>query len=144
MFTSNWNHVGISCDVHFAGHLHSNRTNIWSDKSNVGGCARTGIENRWFTHSVSSPGRAYQVVHKSQISAFEVVGVFFLLYAHSRLASLRHCMLPRQSMYATNDFRKASVHYNRLWSITDRYRIVLVCIAMHRRNNTFRHPMVIL
>ncbi len=26
---------GISCDVHFAGHLRSNRTNIWSDKSNI-------------------------------------------------------------------------------------------------------------
>ncbi len=28
-------HGGISCDVHFAGHLRSNRTNIWSDKSNI-------------------------------------------------------------------------------------------------------------
>ncbi len=27
--------TGISCDVHFAGHLRSNRTNIWSDKSNI-------------------------------------------------------------------------------------------------------------
>ncbi len=26
---------GISCDVHFAGHLRSNRTNVWSDKSNI-------------------------------------------------------------------------------------------------------------
>ncbi len=26
-FASNWNHGGISCDVHFAGHLRSNRTN---------------------------------------------------------------------------------------------------------------------
>ncbi len=34
-FASNWNHGGISCDVHFAGHLHSNRTNIWSDKNNI-------------------------------------------------------------------------------------------------------------
>ncbi len=25
----------ISCDVHFAGHLRSNRTNVWSDKSNI-------------------------------------------------------------------------------------------------------------
>ncbi len=32
---SNWNHGGISCDVHFAGHLRSNRTNVWSDKSNI-------------------------------------------------------------------------------------------------------------
>ncbi len=31
----NWNHGGISCDVHFEGHLRSNRTNIWSDKSNI-------------------------------------------------------------------------------------------------------------
>ncbi len=30
-FASNWNHGGISCDVHFAGHLRLNRTNIWSD-----------------------------------------------------------------------------------------------------------------
>ncbi len=49
-FASNWNHGGISCDVHFAGHLRSNRTNIWSDKSNIrnmqsGG---TGIENHCF------------------------------------------------------------------------------------------------
>ncbi len=34
-FASNWNHGRISCDVHFAGHLRSNRTNIWSDKSNI-------------------------------------------------------------------------------------------------------------
>ncbi len=34
-FASNWNHGGISCDVHFAGHLRSNRTNVWSDKSNI-------------------------------------------------------------------------------------------------------------
>ncbi len=111
----------IMANVHFAGHLRSNRTNIWSDESNIpnvqsrGG---TGIENRWFTHSVSPPGHAYQIVHKSQMSAFEVDGAF-LLYAHSRLASLRHCMLPRQRMYATNDVRKASVHSNWLWSITE-------------------------
>ncbi len=37
------------------------------------------IENCWFTHSVSSPGRAYQVVHKSQMSAFEVVGAFLIV-----------------------------------------------------------------
>ncbi len=66
----------------------------------------------------ADPGRAYQVVHKSQMSAFEVVGAF-LLCAHWRLASLRHCMLPRQNMYATNDVRKASVHYNWSWSITE-------------------------
>ncbi len=35
------------------------------------------------------------------------------------IASLHHCMLQRQSMYATNDVRKASVHYNQLWSITE-------------------------
>ncbi len=51
-FASNWNHGGISCDVHFAGHLRSNRTNIWSDKSNIRNMqsergARTGIENHW-------------------------------------------------------------------------------------------------
>ncbi len=34
-FASNWNHGGMSCDVHFAGHLRSNRTNVWSDKSNI-------------------------------------------------------------------------------------------------------------
>ncbi len=27
--------LGESCDVHFAGHIRSNRTNIWSDKSNI-------------------------------------------------------------------------------------------------------------
>ncbi len=27
-FASNWNHGGIYCDVHFAGHLRSYRTNI--------------------------------------------------------------------------------------------------------------------
>ncbi len=44
---------GISCDVHFAGHLRSNRTNIWSDKSNILNmrCARTGIENRCRKHN---------------------------------------------------------------------------------------------
>ncbi len=42
---------------------------------------RTVIENCWFTHSVSSPGRAYQVVHKSQMSAFEVVAAFLIIHA---------------------------------------------------------------
>ncbi len=59
-FAANWNHGGISCDVHFAGHLRLNRTNVRSDKSNIRnvqsgrggggggvGGARTGIENRW-------------------------------------------------------------------------------------------------
>ncbi len=46
----------------------------------AGGRARTGIENRWFTHSVSSPGLAYQVVHKNQ-SAFEVFGAFCIIRA---------------------------------------------------------------
>ncbi len=27
LIASNWNHGGISCDVYFAGHLRSNRTN---------------------------------------------------------------------------------------------------------------------
>ncbi len=119
-FDSNWNRGGISCDVHFAGHLRS--------KCAEQGGARTGIENRWFTHGVSSSGRAYQVVHKSQMSAFEVVGAFLIMRA-SRLASLRHCMLPRQSMYATNDVRKASVHYNRLWFITEP---IPTCPRLHR------------
>ncbi len=35
MFASNWNHGRISCDDHFTGHLHSNRTNVWSDKRNM-------------------------------------------------------------------------------------------------------------
>ncbi len=48
-FASNWNHDGISCDVQFAGHLRSNRTNVLykryykSNKLNVqsgGGGAR--------------------------------------------------------------------------------------------------------
>ncbi len=50
-FSSNWNHGGLSCDVHFEGYLRSNWTNIWSDKSNIrnvqGGGARTGIEDCW-------------------------------------------------------------------------------------------------
>ncbi len=55
---------------------------------NVSPAAYHGIENRWFTHSVSSPGRAYRVVHKSQMSAFEVVGAFFIICAlTSRLPS---------------------------------------------------------
>ncbi len=72
-FDSNWNHGRISCDVHFAGHLRS--------KCAEQGGARTGIENRWFTHGMSSSGRAYQVVHKSQMSAFEVVGAFLIMRA---------------------------------------------------------------
>ncbi len=75
--------------------------------------ARTGIENCWFTHSVSSLGRVYQVVHKNQMSAFEVVGAFFIIHAlASRLPPLFYAP-------ATNDVRKASVHYNRLWSFTE-------------------------
>ncbi len=32
---SNWNHCRISGDVHFAGHLRSNRTNVVCDKRNI-------------------------------------------------------------------------------------------------------------
>ncbi len=32
---SNWNHDGISGDVHFTGHLRSNRTNVVCDKRNI-------------------------------------------------------------------------------------------------------------
>ncbi len=49
MFASNWNHGGISCDVHFPGHLCSNRTNVWSDKMCRRGGVRTGILNRWLS-----------------------------------------------------------------------------------------------
>ncbi len=51
-------------------------------------------------------------------------------------------MLPRQSMYVTNNVRKASVHYNRLWSITEPIpnRPHLHRIAMHRGNDQYRHP----
>ncbi len=148
IFALNWNHGGISCDVHFTGHLHSNRTNIWSDKSNIrnvqrggGGGARTGIENRWFTYIMSSPGRAYQVVHKSQMSALVVVGAFFIMRAFAS------CLPPPLFAPTTKhvcEKWKDSVHYNRLWSITEPYRIVLICIAMHRRNDYFRHPYNVL
>ncbi len=80
------------------------------------------ISEDWYwepliSHSVSS-GRACQVVHKSQMSASKVVGAFLII---------RHCMLLRQSMSATNDIRKASVHYNRLWSITESSSSALRC-----------------
>ncbi len=42
-FTSNWNHGGISCDVPFAWHLRSNRTNVWSDKLNFKGSSLTSL-----------------------------------------------------------------------------------------------------
>ncbi len=72
------------------------------------GGARTGIENRWFTHSMSSPGHAYQVVHKNQ-SAFEVVGAFFIIRAlASRLppplnapATKHVCVKWRQKSFST-------------------------------------------
>ncbi len=67
-FASNWNHGGISCDVHFAGHLRSNRTNVWSDKSNIrnvqSGGAR-GLELRTaalVTVQVNLTGSCYEHV----------------------------------------------------------------------------------
>ncbi len=42
-FTSNWNHGGISCDVPFAWHLRSNRTNVWNDKLNFKGSSLTSL-----------------------------------------------------------------------------------------------------
>ncbi len=42
-FALNWNHGGIFCDVHFAGHLRSNRTNVWSDKSNIRNVQSGGV-----------------------------------------------------------------------------------------------------
>ncbi len=53
-FVSNWNLGGISCDVRFAGHLRSNRTNAWSDERNIQMCRVRGgteIENRWVNYS---------------------------------------------------------------------------------------------
>ncbi len=64
-------------------------------------------------HSVSSPGRAYQVVHKSQMSPFEVVGAFLIIHASEKL----------QYIIIGSGL------------LLNRYRIVLVCIAMHRRND---------
>ncbi len=71
------------------------------------GGARTEIENRWFIHSVSSPGCAYQVDHKNQMSAFEVVGVFFY-YMRTRLppplyapATKHVCDKIRQKSFST-------------------------------------------
>ncbi len=116
-----WNtfvRTGIYCDVHFAVNLNSNRTNIWSYKSNMrnvqsgggGGVTRTRIENRRFTHSVSSPGRAYQVFNNSQMSAFE---------AFVTIRALASRLPPPFYAPVTNDVWKAPVHYNRLWSITE-------------------------
>jgi len=45
-FFSNWNLGGISCDVHFAGHLRSNRTKAWSDERNIQMC-RVGGDWNW-------------------------------------------------------------------------------------------------
>ncbi len=59
-FASNWNHGGISCDVHFAGHLRSNSTNIWSDKRNIrivqrrGGCEDWSWDQLIYTQRVFS------------------------------------------------------------------------------------------
>ncbi len=67
---------------------------------------------------MSSPGRAYQVVHKSQMSAFEVVGAFFIIRAlASRLPLPLYA--PATKHVCDKDVRKASAHYNRLWSITE-------------------------
>ncbi len=46
----NWNHGGISGDVHFAGHLRSNRTNVVRDKRCIrnmqnGGARELGLGN---------------------------------------------------------------------------------------------------
>ncbi len=62
---------------------------------------------------MSSPGRAYQVVHKSPMSAFEVVGAFFIIRA------LTSRLPPPSYAPVTNNVRKASANYNRLWSITE-------------------------
>ncbi len=43
------------------------------------------VRDMIYTQRVSSPGRAHLVVHKSQMSAFEVVGLFLIIRA---LASL--------------------------------------------------------
>ncbi len=61
---------------------------------------------RLLLHTMSSPGRAYQVVHKSQMSAFEVVEAFFIICALASPSAI--VLLPRQSMYVINYVRKAN------------------------------------
>ncbi len=51
-FASNWNHVGISCDVHFAGKLRPNKQTSEAIRVTYemcrAECARTGMENRCY------------------------------------------------------------------------------------------------
>ncbi len=55
-FVSNWNLGGISCDVRFAGHLRSNRTNAWSDERNIQMCrVGGGLELRITGSTIALP-----------------------------------------------------------------------------------------
>ncbi len=94
---------------------------------------RTRIENCRFRHSVFSPGCDYQVVHKSQMSAFEVVGAFFIIHAlASRLAiGCSHDKACMRQM-TSEKLQYIIIGYGLL---LNRYRIILVCIVMHRRND---------
>ncbi len=84
----------MHCILNFTSHVYNffnkyKQSDIWTEpliyllkeSTLLKGLSRTGIENRWFTHSMSSPGHAYQVVYKSQMSAFEVVGAFLIIGA---------------------------------------------------------------
>ncbi len=62
------------------------------------------------------PGRAYQVVHKSQVLAFEVVGAFLIIRAlASRLNEKLQCIITSAYLlnYQTINFDTPSVQQNK-------------------------------
>ncbi len=60
-------------------HLRSNRTNIWSDKSNIrnmqsgGGGARTGIENRWIKGTVHPKKKVLSLITQTFVHLWNTI-----------------------------------------------------------------------
>ncbi len=122
--TMHWRCTASSILLHVYDFVNKyKQSNIWTETfvvSQVGGFTPLHmlfVRDMIYTQRVSSPGCAYQVVYKSRnvprCRLLKSWSIFNCLH----LASLHHCMLLRQSTYATNDV------------LLNWYRIILVCIA---------------
>ncbi len=70
---SNWNHGGISCDVHFVGHLWSNRTNVVREEIHTKYAERGGGGLGWETLQ-------YIVKYNLKQKYLKTFKVYFLYY----------------------------------------------------------------
>ncbi len=69
---SNWNHCRISGDVHFAGHLRSNRTNVVCDKRNIWKVQSRGVQGLGLGNAALKAGHVTRRPSLKRLSDMQV------------------------------------------------------------------------